>query len=137
MLASITNSISKFSKNKDAAWSFISFLSSPRIEQAIFNAKYGSLIRTSTLNNDTNKKTDPYTFAYLGWLANAVPAGTNLGAPVVAERILPAVPRSPDFVNIVVQQLAGIFAGTTSITDGLNKAQSDATDLMKSTGLYK
>ncbi len=137
MLASITNSISKFSKNKDAAWSFISFISSPRIVQSIFNANYGSLIRTSALNNADNKKKDPFTFDYLGWLASAVPAGTNLGAPVVAERILPAVPRSPDFIDIVVKNLAQVFAGTSSVQDALNAAQSSATQLMQSTGLYK
>ena len=135
MLACITNSISKFSKKKDAAWSFLSFLSSPRICQMIFEAGYSGTIRKSTLDNPKSKQVNPYAVEVLSWLADAKPAGSK--APKVASPILPIMPRAPDFVSIVVKNMAEALAGKIGYKEALDKAQEQATALMKEIGIYK
>jgi sorbitol/mannitol transport system substrate-binding protein len=134
MLASETFSISKFSKNKDAAWSFMSFLLSPRIAQIVFGEGYGSTMRKTVLDNPVNKQQHPDDIQVMDWLINAKPAGS--GAPVVAGSILPHIPQGTDFIDIVVKAISSALAGT-SAQDAMNTAQDKATQLMKDVGLYQ
>jgi multiple sugar transport system substrate-binding protein len=136
MLASETFSINAFSPNKDAAWSYMSFILSPRISQLIFNAGYGATMRNSVINNPVSSELDPLSVAIAKSLVAAQPVGTS-GASVVAAPIFPHVPRTLDFINICVKNLGEVFAGKASVTDGLNAAQSQLTALLKEAGVYK
>lgn len=135
MMASETFSINKFSKKKDAAWSFMSFLLSPRMGQIEFGEGYGSTMRKSVLNNPVNKEQHPDDIEVMNWLLDAKPAGS--GAPVVAGSILPHIPKGFDFIDMVVKAISDSLAGKSSPQDALNAAQDKATALMKDVGLYK
>jgi maltose-binding protein MalE len=133
MLASETFSISKFSTKKDAAWSFMSFLLSPRVGEIVFG-DYGSTERTSVLNNPVIQQRYPNNVKVMNWLVSAQPAGS--GASVVAGSILPHIPRGTDFIDIVVKAISSALAGTDAQT-AMNTAQDAATALMKDVGLYQ
>ena len=138
MLASESISISKGSdqKHKDAAWSFVSFLMSPRMAEVMFGQGYGSTMRKSVLNNAVDKQQHPDDIDVMNSILQANP-DPNSGAPVVAGAVFPHIPRSPDFLEIVVQMLSDAVAGKASPTDAANAGQDKATALMKEVGLYK
>jgi ABC-type glycerol-3-phosphate transport system substrate-binding protein len=132
MLAGITQVLNKFGKKKDASFSFISWLTSPRVQQQA--ASVGT-IRKSVVNSATTKKLYPEVAEWNSWLANAKPTGS--GAPVVAAACFPAMVRVTDFVSIVTKNIGGMLAGTMTYKQAMDTAQTQSVALFKEIGMYQ
>jgi multiple sugar transport system substrate-binding protein len=135
MLAGITRAINKFSQKKDAAWSFLSWFLSPTTQQALYEAGSGGTIRESVLENPRSVEKDPDSIKVAKWVANAEATGS--GAKVVAGPILPWIPRVPDFLAILVSNLAKVYGGTLDYKTAMDQTQTQTTDFMRTIGLYK
>ena len=135
MLAGISMAINSFSKQKDAAWSFISWATSPRAQQEMVNVGMGGTIRQSVATSPQTRNINPFVADTVGWLVGSKPTGS--GAFKVACAIMPPMPRVGDFVACVVKNLAGAIGGTVGYKQAMDTAQEQATSLMKEIGLYK
>ena len=135
MMAGITMCINNFSKQKDAAWSFISWATSPRAQQDMVNIGMGGTIRQSVATSPQTKQVAPFVADQASWLIGAGQAGS--GAPKVANAILAPMPRVGDFNAIVVKNLANAIVGTVPYKQAMDNAQQQATSLMKEIGIYK
>jgi len=135
MLAGITMAINTFSKNKNAAWSFISWATSPRAQQEMVNIGMGGTIRQSVGTSSQTSNVDPFAAEQASWLIGAGTAGS--GAAKIGCAILPPMPRVGDFSAIVVKNLAEALVGSVSYTQAMDNAQQQATALMQQIGIYK
>jgi ABC-type glycerol-3-phosphate transport system substrate-binding protein len=138
MAAGSTPCISAFSKKKDAAWSFYSWFSSPRMQQLFF-LEGNSPIRKSIIESPENKKMrDPIAQVNIqsqSWLEVAKPVGTA-GAELVYCNIVPKMPRSIDLVVAVGTEIGRAMAKEISAKEAMANAQEAATKILKEIDFY-
>jgi ABC-type glycerol-3-phosphate transport system substrate-binding protein len=134
LLACIALEMNKWSKNKWAAWSFLSWVNSPRILQKMFEIGNCSA-RTSIVTNPANYNISPYVIDQLSWLEGADVPGS--GAPKVASSIGPLIPNGLSLVNTMVEYLAKATTGELTVKQMCDRAQEDTEKLLKEIGLYK
>jgi ABC-type glycerol-3-phosphate transport system substrate-binding protein len=138
MGAGSTPCISSFSKKKDAAWAFYSWIESPRMQQ-LFLEDGNSPTRKSTLENPANKESaDWFVQTNLQadqWLANAKIVGTS-GADQVYCNIMPKMPRSIDLVVAVGTEIGRVYSGELTSAQAMDNAQTAAEKLFKEVDFY-
>ncbi len=138
MQAGSTPVLSAFSKNQQAAWSFYSWLKSPRMEQLFFLEGNGPT-RQSLLTNPANLGLQNWAVQDVlqptAWLAKASIIGTK-GAKNVYCNIVPKMPRSVDLHTKIGTNLARVLAGELSAQDAMADVQSFATTLFQDIGFY-
>jgi len=134
-----TQCINKWSKNKWAAWSFLSWLYSPRVQQQCY-LMGNSPIRKSVLYNEENKKLTtgavPLLLLTTKWFDKAVRFEPGLpGKPeFVYQNIAPKIPRWFDLVGAVGPILGRVTAGEITAEQAMKEAQDAAVKLTKEIG---
>ncbi|MEV5051239.1 ABC transporter substrate-binding protein [Arthrobacter sp. LAR12-1-1.1] len=134
--------ITASSKHPDAAWKFISWVTSPDyIKLAGQKAGWDSIppgSRTSTYELPEYKQA---TAAYAGLTLDSINAANPLQptkdkVPYTGVQYV-QIPEFVDIGDFVSQQIAGAISGTQSVEEALQKGQDYATNAVKSAGYLK
>jgi ABC-type glycerol-3-phosphate transport system substrate-binding protein len=138
MAAGSTPCISAFSNKKEAAWSFYSWLKSPRMEELFF-LKGNSPGRKSIVASPKNKQLKDWN-AQVGiqstsWFEAAKIVGTP-GAELVYCNIVPKMPRSIDLVVAVGTEIGKAYSKEISVEQAMKNSQEAATKILKEVDLY-
>jgi len=138
MAAGSTPCISSFSKKKEAAWAFYSWIQSPRMQQ-LFLQEGNSPTRKSTIENPANKQAKDW-FIQTNlqsdqWLAQAKPVGTP-GADLVYSIITPKMPRSIELVVAAGTEIGKIYSKELSVKEAMSNAQAAAEKILKEIDFY-
>ncbi len=119
--------VSKFSKNKEAAWMFIKWITSKALaDEAADKGAYSWLIRKSTLNSEKYKKASG---PYWEGLKNSIPLSDAQYRPLI-----PEWREVEDVLSIAVSE---VLDGTKSARQALNEANDSISQIMKDAGYYK
>ncbi len=121
--------INTYGQNKGAAWSFISWATSPRIQQWMVFAGQGTN-RTSVLQNPLSKQVSPVTVIAETPIVNAQLPGS--GANEVAQTNLPSIGASPDTIRVILEKYIGqAIQGTISVDQAAANCDNDLTAYVK------
>lgn len=118
--------ISKYSKNKEAAWMFIKWITSKKLADEVSDkGAYSWLIRKSTLNSDKYKKASG---PYWDGLSRSIPFSDSQYRPLI-----PEWREVEDALSIAVSE---VLAGTKSSKAALGEANKVIYEIMKDAGYY-
>jgi multiple sugar transport system substrate-binding protein len=123
----ISLSINVDSKNKDAAWEVLQFLSSPTVQKAQAESGITSVPQVSLLLGDELKA--KYPEADLVVLKNALEEADPT--------YMPKIPEYNEICDILGTAASEVVAGTTTAKDALDDAQTRINKIMEDAGYYK
>jgi multiple sugar transport system substrate-binding protein len=115
--------INHYGKNKAAAWSFISWATSPRVQQWLMDSGQGTN-RTSVLQNPVSKLTDNISVIAETPVITAGP--TFSGADEIAQANLPSIGPTPDTIRQILEKyLAQAVQGQVSVAQCASSMDAD------------
>ena len=138
MVAAATMTINAYSTNQKAAWSMISFITSPRM-QKIFTEKGVGTMRLSPAKDPALLAADDWVVQWplqpINWLNEAVPVGSKNAKNLVYAPIFIKMPNTLDLYGTIGTELDLMLAGE-KVEDGLNNLQTAATTFLKGIDFY-
>lgn len=138
MVAGGTQCISAFSTKQDAAWAFLSWIESPRMQQLFLNDG-NSPIRKSVVENPANKELKDWfvqnNLQSDQWLTAAKTVGTP-GADLVYCNIAPKMPRSIDLTVAVGTEIGRLYSGEVTAEQFAANCQSATETILKEVDFY-
>jgi len=120
-------SINADSKNKDAAWEVLQFVTSNQVQSAQAEAGITAIPRVSLIMSDALKATYPE--ADLQVVLDALKEAEPQYMPKIAEYV--------ELCDILGTAASEVVAGTRSATDALNEAQVQIEQIMTDAGYYE
>lgn len=114
--------ISQYSKNKDATYLFISWLTSPEIQK-----KYAELGGGPTRQSVLNDKD----------LVNKYPWFPTIAANLAVAKPFPKIPESEEIIGIIYEEANDVVTGTKTPQQGADTINSRVEKLMTEHGYYK
>jgi len=119
--------ISKYSKNKEAAWMFIKWITSKKLaDETADKGAYSWLIRKSTLYSDKYKNTNATYWDAL-----------NQSIPLSDAHYRPLIPEWREVEDVLSVAISEVLTGTKTAKNALDGANETIFEIIKKAGYYK